>query len=347
MGGIFQSDIFIKAAIELGIEDLRKNPYLIDHMFQSLRTNRYVREQYGQKQIDACKEWLANNQIDIYMKPRDDRDRLPNISIYLGTSNEKEEMKHMGDLSTQSTILLPNKIGKPIPFMVPPFIPEGYNQATGVLSTPTSVDLSIINPGMILANPATNYGYKILGVTGTGIQLEAGLAIDGSSFAILPHYQYYKARIEHTFNEETYIISCNCHGDPQNTIFLWSIAKYSILRYRQDLLEGNGMAESKVNSSGLDANELWTTPGGEKAYSRLLTITAQTEDSWIKAPARIIEAVSLSPKKTCKGIEGGITIISNTDTPPFINPMDETWTAIGEDQETPSEDEPTFEEDDE
>lgn len=328
MGGIFQGDIFIKLAIELGIEDMRKNPWLIDHMLEDLKENRYTREKYGQKQIDACKEWLANNQIDVYMRPRDDRDKLPCVTIEMGQSNEKEEMKHMGDQSTESVMLFPNQIGKPIPFIIKPFTPTGYDEATGVLGVDDSIDLGSIEPGMILVNPANGNGFVIQGIVATGIQIEAGQEIDASQLAVVPHYQYYQAKIEHSFFEENYIIRANAHGDVQNVMFLWSIVKYSILRYRESLLEANGFEQSSVNSGGPDLNEAWSTAGGEKAYTRVLTIKGQIENSWIKSPRRIIESVSMTPKKTCKGIEGGIKIISNLDTLGFINQSEEVWTTI-------------------
>ena len=337
MGGIFQGDIFIKLAIELGIEDMRKTPWLIDHMLEDLRENRYTKEKYGKKQIEACKEWLLNNKIDVYVRPRDDRDKLPCVTIELGSSTEKIDMKTMADESTESIMLLPNKIGKPIPFIISPFVPTGYDESTGDLSVDPSVDLSIVTPGMVLVNPSNGNGYVIQDIVAGGLQIEPGQEIDASQLAIVPHYQYYKARIEHSFFEETYIISANAHGDPQNVMFLWSIVKYSILRYRESLLEANGFAESSVNSGGgPDANTVWTTPGGEKAYTRVLTLNGQIENSWIKSPRRIIESVSFSEKETCNGIEGGIKILSNLDSPGFIDKSQEIWTTVAEEPDDDS-----------
>src|SRR4051812_23835773 len=112
---IFQSDLTIKTAIQLGIDDIRKDIWLLDDILGDAINNPYLKEKYGQKQIDACKEWFNNNQIDIYMADRIDKDRFPCISINLGTSSEKEEMKTMADQSTEKVKLLPNVVGKPIP----------------------------------------------------------------------------------------------------------------------------------------------------------------------------------------------------------------------------------------
>jgi hypothetical protein len=331
MGGIFQSDIFIKAAVELGIDDLRKNPYLIEHMLTGLTTNRYVREKYGQKQVDACKEWILNNNIEVNLKPRDDRDNPPCVTIYLEQSNEKMEMKSMGDQTPYSVELLPNKIGKPIPFIINPFIPEGYEQSTGILTAPDTVDLTIVNPGMILVNPVNGNGYVIQDVVEDGVQIEAGQALDASELAIVPQYQYYKARVEHTWNQEVYTIGCHA-ADPQSVIFLWSIVKYSLLRYRQSLLEGNGMYESIMSSGGgPDYNSEWTTEGGERFYTRIIQISCQTEDTWLKGAHRVIEATTFSEKEVCNGVIGGIRIVSNLNTPAFFDEATEPWTTVEDD----------------
>src|ERR1700677_954234 len=89
--------------------------------------NKYIAAKYGQKNIDAAKEWLANNKIDVYLRPREDKDQTPMVTIYPLPSNEKVEMKSMGDMSTIRKILMPNEIGKPIPFIIKPLAPTGYD----------------------------------------------------------------------------------------------------------------------------------------------------------------------------------------------------------------------------
>lgn len=323
MPGIFQGDIIIKTAIELGIEDMRKNPWLINHMLSDLVNITYFKDKYGKKQIDACKEWFRNSQIDVYMRSREDHDRLPCVTIQMGPSNEKPDMKTMADQSTEKAVLMPNEIGKPIPYMVKPFVPTGYDEDTGIISVPTTVDLSTVAPGMVLVNPASGQGYVIQDITGDGIEIESGLEIKASQFGVIPEHAYYQARVEHAFFDETYIIGCHAHGDTQNVLFLWSIVKYSILRYRESLLEANGFAESTISSAGPDFDEAFTTAGGEKAWARFMTLNGQIENSWIKSPRRFIEAIALR-EAVGDGYIGGISIISNTD-PPAINKNNSNW----------------------
>lgn len=311
---IFQSDLSIKTAIELGMEDLRKNIWLIDDILGDVLVNPYLKDKYGQKQIDACKEWFLNNQIDVYMADRKDKDRFPCVTITLGTSAEKGEMKSMADQSTEKVILLPNKINKPIPFVVKPFVNTSYDPSTGIVLIPSNTKgLGAVSNGMILVDPATAQGYVINDVIPEGVVIEPNLTIAAAQFAIVPQYQFYEARIEHTFFQETYNIGCHVHGDPQTLLWLHSIVLYSILRYREGLLEANGFSESSLSSSDLIPNAAFSGPGGEEAWSRFITLTGMVENSWIKSPRRFVEKISLKEKASA-GYNGGIKIISNFDT---------------------------------
>lgn len=333
MPGIFQGDIIIKTAIDLGIEDMRKNPWLIQHMLEDLALSPYLKEKYGQKQIDACKEWFANNQIDVYMRPRDGRDRTPCVSITMGGSSEKPDMKTEGDLSNFKKILYPNTIGKPVPYVIKPFMPVDYNETTGALTVPKEVDLSLIAQNMILVNPSNGTGFIILSVAVNTIFIGANQSVDATELGVVPHFQYYEARIEHTFFEETYSIECHASGDPQTVMWLWSIVLTGLLRYRQGLLEANGFAESTVRSGAPGLNEAWSTEGGEKMYSREITLTGQVQNTWVKAPHRFIENVNMKEITGCDTYVGGIKILSNLNSPSFIDQSEELWTTVEDDGE--------------
>jgi hypothetical protein len=322
---IFQSDLSIKTAIELGIEDIRNNIWLVDDILGDAINNPYLKDKYGQKQIDACKEWLLNNQIDIYMADRNDKDRFPCVTITLGTSQEKDEMKHMADQSTETVMLLPSQINKPIPYVVKPFQIENYDMASGEVEVDQDeVDLAGMSPGMILVDPATGQGYVIIDLSPLGFFIESGLTLTTDTFGIVPQNQFYKARVEHSFFQETYNIGCHVVGDQQALLWLHSIVLYSILRYREGLLEAQGFTQSSLSSSDLLANPNFSGPGGERAWTRYITLTGMVENSWIKSPRRIIETVALR-EKTNTGYIGGIKILSNLDAPDFIDKTNEPW----------------------
>lgn len=320
MSGIFPGDALIRTAIELGMEDLRKNPWLIEHMMSDFVDIRYVADKYGKKQVDACKEWFANNNIDIYMRDIRDKDRLPCITIGVDSSNEKVDMKFMADQTPWTTILLPKKIGRTIPYIIEPFTPVGYDQVAGELTVPSTVNLALIGEGMLLVNPSNGQGFPIIGVEANIILIAPNTAFEASHLGVLPKNLFFKARIEHTFFQEAYSVGCHAHGDPQNAIWLHAIVLYSILRYRESLLEANGFAESYVNNSPLMPNEKYTGPGGEEAWVRTITLGGQVENSWIKSPRRFIESLQM-----------GIKILSNLTTSEYTDATNpQIWETIAD-----------------
>lgn len=306
---LFLGDIRIKTMLELGLEDISKNPWIINDILGDTVSNPYLRERYG-SQIESCKQWLANNRINILLSARDDKMEFPSITIELGTSNEKADMKHLADLSTESVILYPNNINKPIPYVIKPAV-GSYNSTTGVFTFSTPVNLLTVAPGMVLVNPTNGLGYVIQSVTvANQVNLLANLSINSGSFGIIPQYQYYETKIGHTFMEEPYKIVCNAM-DQQTLLWLHSIAVYSLLRYRQVLLEKDGYAQSMISSSGMYPNADYSD-AGQVIWSRDINITGQVENRWYMQPHRIIEDIVVGQGE---GFTGGVRIISNlTDT---------------------------------
>lgn len=292
--------------IELGLEDISKNPWLLDDILGDTVSNQYLRERYG-SQIASCKQWLANNRINILLSEQQaDKMEFPSITIELGTSNEKPEMKHMADLSVESVKLYPNNINKPIPFVLKP-ASGSYNSSTGVFSFASTVDLNTVSPGMVLVDPLTGNGYVIQSVTmANQVNLLTGLTINATAYGIIPEYQFYEAKIGHTFMQEPYRITCNAM-DQQTLLWLHSITVYSLLRYRQALLEKDGYAESLISSGKIYANGDYSD-AGQVIWSRDINLTGQVENRWIIQPHRFIENIALGQGE---GYTGGIRILTN------------------------------------
>lgn len=332
---IFQGDLTIKTAIELGLEDMRKNPWLIDDAMSDIVENPYLKDKYGQKQIDAMKEWFANNQIDIYMRSRNDKDRLPCVTITMGASQEKDDMKHMADQSTESVMLFPQDINKPINYVVKPFAFTSYDPDTGELEVdPSLKGMDVVAPGMLVVDPDTGKAFIIQEIGPGFLQLEEDLEINAARLAIIPKFQHYVARREHSFFQESYTITCHAHGDPQTLLWLWTIVTYSILRYRESMLEAYGFTQSSISSGLPDTDPYFSSPGGETVWVRSITLSGMVENSWIKTPRRVIESVGLREKTgTVKGYRGGIKILSNSE-PEVIEEDLQNWFAINEDDES-------------
>jgi hypothetical protein len=323
--GLFNGDIVIKTAIELGMKDIRQNLWLIDDILSQVVQDEYLKDAYGQKEIDACKQWFANNNIPVYLRYRRDKDEFPCITIALQSSNEKIEMKHMGDASTEVETLMPEQIGKPISYIVKPFTPDNYDISNGEITVPNTVKINKVRPGMILVNPSNGNGYVITSVKDQSIFIEPGIEIDAIKLGVVPQFPFYRARREHTFFQETYSIGCHVHGDPAALLWLHAIVMYCLLRYREGLLEARCFTESAFSSSDFAPNNNFNNPGGELVYSRYINLTGQVEVSWLKTPQRIIESADLVDYD--EPFKGGIKIISRK-APDFLDTEEDVWTTI-------------------
>ena len=300
---LYLGDIRIKTAIELGLEDIKKNPWLLNDILGDTVANQYLRERYS-SQISSCTQWLENNRINVVFSMREDRLEFPAISIELGSSNEKTEMKHMGDLSYEKVHLYPNEINRPVPYIVPPSS-GSYDPTLGLFTFSGTVSLLAVSPGQALVDPSTGTAYIAQSVPSANqVQLLTGLSLNATLYGVIPEYRYFETRVGHTFMQEEYNIVC--HGlDQQTLLWLHSIVVYSLLRYRQTLLEADGGAESIIKSTKMYPNADYSD-AGQVIWSRSINLSIQVENRFLEQPHRIIENVAF---------QGPLKIISNiTDT---------------------------------
>lgn len=294
--GIFQGDLVIKTAIELGIQDIRNNPWIIDDMFRSLVENQYLKDKYGWKEITRAREFILNNNIYFYMAHRIDKQEFPCVTITVGESREDKSLATLGDQSVIVETLSPEDINQTISFVIPPFIPTSYDKENQIIEIPTEIEnYKYITQGMIVVDIATGNGAIIEKKDGiNGVKIHADLSF-GDKIAIVPEYQIYRARRERATSQESYNIGCHVHGDPSTLLFLHAIVKYGLYRYRESLLESSNFQLGTLTSTDMIHNNNF---GVENVYSRWITLSGQVEESWVKTPHRVIESVGLGDSET-------------------------------------------------
>ena len=325
---VFQGDLIIKTTVELAIEDIRKNPWIIYDIFSDVAENPLLSQKYGLQEITRAKEFILNNNIAIYMRHRLDKMEYPCITISIGNSNEDKSLATLGDQSVDFEEYDGSDIGRPIKFLVKPFQPISYDKATGIVEIPSTVtEYRYLDKGMLLVDPTTGGAFIINGKAGiNGLQIAAGSELPGGELAVIPQYHLYKARCERAISQEQYTIGCHTHGDPSTLIFLFSLVKYSLYRYREGLLEHNNFQLSNLSCTDMIKNDQMQE---ENVYSRWITLSGQVEESWIKTPFRFIEAVELNDPDRPDSVifDAGIKILSK-DAPLSIDSEEEIWVTI-------------------
>lgn len=278
---------------------------------------------YGQKEIENAKKWFSQNEISIFLPHRMDLEKMPCITIAVGSNIEDRSLARLGDLTNIIETYQPTEVGKTIPYIVQPFDYISYDQATGFFITPPEVDLTIVVPGMVMLDPETGNGFVITETNNVGFSIAAGTIITFTTVGIIPNYRIFKARREMATFQETITLGCHVHGDPNALLWLYSIMMYGLLRYREGMLESRNFQLSNVESSDMIRNDAFQTIG-ENVYSRYITVKGQVENTWIKAPKYVIEAINI------KDVQMSGLIIKGEDgaeVPEIADPENEIWIA--------------------
>ena len=330
--GIVQSDLLVRVAITKTIEEMRKNPWLIDDCFSDLIEDPLLRDVYGAKEIANAKEWFANNKIDTYLKLRLDSIQTPCVTIALGGSSEDASQATLADQSLCVEDLDPETINKPIPYIIRPAAPVSYDKDTGILTFPNEVDLYTVSIGMLILDPKKGNAYVIENkVSATQLKIKDNPKLSAPEYGVIPQYRVWKARRERAAFRETYTIGCHVHGDTAPLIWLHSIILYGLLRYRESLFEARGLQISSLKSTDFVQRAPFSQEGGENIYSRYIILDGLVENTWLKSPKRVIETAIIAEKKD-EDYSKGIKILSNLNTVnEIVDPEDDDiWTTIEE-----------------
>jgi hypothetical protein len=282
---------------------------------------------YGQKEIDRAKKWFAENEVSIFLPHRMDLEKMPCVTIAIGSNIEDRSLARLGDLTPVVETYQYTQVGKTIPYIIQPFSYISYDQVTGYFVVPETVDLTIINPGMVVIDPDTGNGFVISNVGNNGFFISAGSTISFTEIGILPNYRVFKARREIATFQEKITLGCHTHGDPNTLLWLYSILMYGLLRYREGVLESRNFQLSNIETSDMIRNDAFQS-FGENVYSRFITVSGQVENTWIKAPKYIIEAINITDSSS--GIKQTGLIIKGSDgaeIPEIVDTENEMWVA--------------------
>lgn len=319
---MWQGDVVIKTAVELILEDMRKNPWLVEDCFRALIENPYLKDRYGMKEIQNAKDFINNNDIPVYLHSRIDKQDFPCITISINSGSEAEDLATLGDLDYIVEEYKPSEIGKTIPFILKPFQPVSFNSSTGIIEVPTNMtEYKYVDRGMYAINPETGEGYEIIEKAGdNGFRVAEGAEFT-DKIAVIPQYGIWRARRERIQSRYSYNIGCHVHGSPSTLIFLFDIIKYGLLRYRESLFEANGFNLSTLQFSDLLKNNAF---GEENIYSRWITLKGIVEESWVKGPKRVIETIDLHDSRENVS---GLTVAAGK-APDSLDLTEEPWFSV-------------------
>jgi hypothetical protein len=283
--GIHQSDLIIESAINIALQRLRDNPELIDDIFASLRVDETTKGEYGDSYIARAKAWFLKTETPVFMSYRLDGPKLPCISIGLQESTEAEQTH--GDVH-----YVPEELTEANwPMLAGPFNPVDYVPSSGIVVLPPEVVSSVVvSTGMWLVDTAGRE-YQIIEIldddtvaitVDTVAEFRANTYLKGSKPRLI-------SKIESVNFRETYVIGCHVQNGSTFLTFLHSIVLYSLMKYKQELLEARGLERTSLSSSDFRRNDLFEN---EIVYSRAIILNGFVRQSWRKSTDQRLESVT-------------------------------------------------------
>lgn len=267
--GIFPTDLVIQKALEIGIKDLRDNPAQLNYVFAWLLADDSTSDSFGQKERENAINWFNKTNIPVLSDIRLASDTFPSVSYSLMSDEQTEET--LSDLNYETKQNVPAE-WEPIS---PSFSPT-YDPATGFVSAPQSLTIVPVTTDMFLV---TGQGkvYSILSVIDTGFYITSGLTVNLRNSVLKYNPTRLATGIESCNFKKVIRIGCHSIGDARYALYLHSIVKYVLLRYRKTLLEGRGLERTTISSGPVARNELFPV---ENLFTCYITLVGHARDSW-------------------------------------------------------------------
>jgi hypothetical protein len=278
--GIFPTDLVIQKAIEIGLKDLRDNPNQLNYVFAWLLFDDQTADNYGQKERDNAINWFLKTNIPVLSDIRLDADTFPSISYSLMSDEQVNET--LADLNYETTQSIP-AAWEPL---TPKFSPS-YDPATGLVTLTSFVyNLIPITTDLLLVSGQGKV-YQIIEVTDSGFFIEPNLTVNLRDSVLKNKRGRLTTGVESCQFKQVIRIGCHSVGDPRHALYLHSIVKYCLLRYRRTLLEGRGFEQSTISSGPISRNE--SVPV-ENLFTRYITLIGHVRDFWASVQAeRVLE----------------------------------------------------------
>jgi hypothetical protein len=273
--GIFSGDILIRHALNIGLKDLRDNPWQLPLVFASLVNDPYTANLYGQKELAKAVNWFLKTNVPVVLDATlTGSPAMPIIVVGLQESNEAEAT--LGDIHyvpSQSAEAEWEALGQRFN--------ASYNPETGLVTPSVPV---VVNDQMLFVD-GVGHSYPVLDIQvdvndATNFLIEPGLVTSFHNCILKWATKKLSVNLESLRFKETYNIVCNAQGESYYALYLYMITKYCLLRYKKTLLEGRGFERTVINCSKLMQNNSLAPVGSENVYCRVISITGYVTESW-------------------------------------------------------------------
>jgi hypothetical protein len=272
MSPIYSPDIEVQSVIQYGIDQIRANINVLDEIFANLKEG-HLNALYGDREIQAIKEWFARTSVPVILGFSLDDTRIPSYSVHLAQESEDVQNAFLNDWAgTEDQDIHPRVI-------VSSFVPATYDVSAGMIVAADTVDLDLVVPGHYIAD-ANDVKYLISDVTEQTILVELN-----PDSTLVPDFS--KVQVESFINTATYKrgeayfntqldVGVHARDNPNMVIWLYSILTYILFRYKSEI-STRCMDLTTYSASDFSKDSQYIA---SNVYSRWIRLSARTRVSW-------------------------------------------------------------------
>ena len=322
-------DVILRTAIQAAFDDVRANPWLLDFCLSFFTADALTVKEYGQKELDRCKDWFLSNDVKVTMGTNVQTLEVPHIAIWPGAQNEAEATT--GDVNDTALIKIPWPVP---PAAVATFSALSYDPTSGIIMVPTSVDLSRVFDTDLVLDRKSGKTYPVLDIGDQQITIAAGSLPNLNQAQIVRGaYQTTLITLESITTQDNYQIDVIVPGDATMCLVLHTILMFCLYRYKQTLLEGRGYERTSYTSTGING----VKNGGQSVqlmFQRGVSVSGYIRSFWPKKKGSPLAGmVPGTPKQFGFQVPGGAEV--NPQDYDSVGPR--LWTSV---EDTPDPEEP-------
>lgn len=289
--GISGLDITMHGIIVYGLEYIRKHlDETIEEIFADYRAP-HLSVSYGDKEIQKIKTFIKENDIPVKLAWALDEQDVPCYSLHLSEDKEYVEKAFMGDHGGVET-----EEGIEPRIIVPWFVPTSYDNTVGTLLVPDEVDTTYINAGHIIKDKKGEE-YRITSVTDQEITIDVvGSLPDLAKVLVTSFVNYRRRKRGEVYCHESIDIGVHGHGFQNTVLWLYSILKWILLRFKS-LMEERCLQLTTFSGSDFKRDSQYLP---ENIFTRWMRLSAITRMSWTEEPYDEVDTLVVETE-TCEG----------------------------------------------
>lgn len=283
--GLMASDVCVRTALIVGLQELRAAPDLIDLAFAWLIKDELTEATYGQNEADRARQWFCNNDVPIVAGRRIEPADLPCVSITMLRDTETRNTLDDRHYNTW-------EYRGGWPNLTEPFTPTAYSTTTGEMVLPSTITL-VLAAGQVLVDRLGRTAVIREVLAARTLRIDRGAALEVSGVVIRGRFPPRAITLRNAYFEESLLVGCHAMGDQSQVIWLYTLVKFTLLRIRRRLLEGRGLENTSISGSDLKAIDYLDT-SSQPGFARYLTVQGMALNVWPDDEAEVIESAAIT-----------------------------------------------------